>query len=70
MTTLLIALPLFLMLRSLRRGPGQFRVAWQHARAWERACMLLLFVPIPGPFDEVVAAVVIARVLRRVNPTL
>lgn len=66
-TTLLIALPIFLTLRTVTSGPARVRVAWAHATRWERACMLLLFVPIPGPVDEIVAAVVIARVLRRVQ---
>lgn len=67
-TTLIIALPIFLMLRTVTRGPGEIRVAWSHACRWERACMLLVFVPIPGPVDEILAAVVVARVLRRAQP--
>jgi hypothetical protein len=67
MTTLAIALPVFCGLRTLRTGPRSIRQAWGHARAWERCCMLLLFVPIPGPLDEIVALAVVARVLRRVE---
>ena len=66
-STILIAAPIAALLHTLRRGPGDIRRAWKHASRLERAALMLAFVPIPGPIDDIVAAIILARVLRRAH---
>lgn len=58
-----VAIATFLTL--WRRALGAARHVWHAATLWERVCIVLAFMPIPGPLDEILGAVVIARVSRR-----
>ena len=65
MTTLLIALPIAVGIYNIRHGFPSLLGAWREARWYERIGLCLLIVPIPGPVDEIVALLVMRRVLRR-----
>ena len=70
LATVLLTMWLSVMILGLRaslRNFGSLRAAWKAARHWERVAMLLVFVPIPGPIDEIIAGIVLARVLRRID---
>jgi len=43
------------------------KAIWHEARWHERAALLLFIVPIPGPFDELIATAVAVRVQRRIQ---
>lgn len=63
--TILLAAWLTLMLHVGRHGISRIRCAWRAARWYERLALCLLLVPIPGPVDELLALLVIRRVLAR-----
>jgi len=46
---------------------ANLKAIWHEARWHERAALLLFIVPIPGPFDELIATAVAVRVQRRIQ---
>jgi hypothetical protein len=63
--TALLTISIAFAIHTIRRGRRQARQVWRAARWYERLGLVLLFVPIPGPLDEIIALLVIRRVLAR-----
>jgi hypothetical protein len=51
--------------RFVRSAYDQVRSVWSDATRIEKAALLLFFVPIPGPVDEIIALLVVRRIVRR-----
>ena len=55
------------LLWAWRSALGAVRRVWGVLRWWERVLVVLAFAPIPGPFDELLGAWVVARGSRRLR---
>lgn len=66
--TLLLAAVIAAAIHLARRQTPQIRSVWHEARWYERAGLLALLLPIPGPVDEIVGVLVIRRVIARRRP--
>lgn len=67
--TIVLTLVLAGILFGVRAALPALRPIWREARVWERtAIIVLLVLPLPGPFDELGAAALIARIHRRIQP--
>lgn len=65
MTTLWLAGSIALALYCWRRRSLSIGHAWQQAKWWERAVLVIACLPIPGPFDELAGLLILRRIARR-----
>lgn len=65
-TTILLTAAIASLTWTIRHASlTDLKTVWAEARWHERAALLLFIVPIPGPFDELIATAVAIRVHRR-----
>jgi hypothetical protein len=63
--TLILAVAIATAIHLARTRRELIAGVWQEARWYERLGLLAALLPIPGPVDELVGALVIRRVLAR-----
>jgi hypothetical protein len=63
--TVALSLALACVLVTWRAYLRAIRRHWRHMRRWERIALALCALPLPGPTDELIAAAIMARVVRR-----
>lgn len=66
-TTFLLAAAIATTIWTIRHTTlTDLKAVWAEARWYERAALCLFIVPIPGPFDELIATAVALRVQHRI----
>lgn len=66
-TTIIMAIPIALSIHIVRGNASKVKALWRAGKWYEKVAMCLMFVPLPGPLDEMIALWAMRRITKRIR---